>query len=140
MPLSRTEFQILVELARIPGHVLSHVYAWAPLRIAQNLSVADELRTFLGYTIRLVVTTEREIKQGLDRYYNAAGESVESIIGELEDDEELLKQAEALSGDGAIDLTGAEALADSAPGPQAAQHGAAAGHQGPRQRRALRAV
>ena len=81
----------------------------------QNLSVADELRTFLGYTIRLVVTTEREIKQGLDRYYNAAGESVESIIGELEDDEELLKQAEALAGDGAIDLTGAEALADSAP-------------------------
>ncbi len=81
----------------------------------QNLSVADELRTFLGYTIRLVVTTEREIKQGLDRYYNAAGESVESIIGELEDDEELLKKAEALAGDGPIDLTGAEALADSAP-------------------------
>ena len=81
----------------------------------QNLSVADELRTFLGYTIRLVVTTEREIKQALDRYYNAAGESVESIISELEDDEELLRQAEALSGDGPIDLTGAEALADSAP-------------------------
>jgi type IV pilus assembly protein PilB len=81
----------------------------------QNLSVSDELRTFLGYTIRLVVTTEREIKQALDRFYNTAGESVESIISELEDDEELLKQAAALAGDGPIDLTGAEALADSAP-------------------------
>jgi type IV pilus assembly protein PilB len=81
----------------------------------QNLSVADELRTFLGYTIRLVVTTEREIKQALDRFYDTAGESVESIIAKLEDDEELLKQAEALAGDGPIDLTGAEALADSAP-------------------------
>ena len=29
----------------------------------QNLTVADELRTFLGYTIRLVVTTDREINQ-----------------------------------------------------------------------------
>ncbi len=81
----------------------------------QNLAVADELRTFLGYTIRLVVTTDREIKQGLDRYYDAAGESVESIISELENDQELLRQAEALVGDGPIDLTGAEALADSAP-------------------------
>ena len=81
----------------------------------QNLSVSDELRTFLGYTIRLVVTTEREIKQALDRYYNTAGESVESIISELEEDEELLKQAAALAVDGPIDLTGAEALADSAP-------------------------
>jgi type IV pilus assembly protein PilB len=81
----------------------------------QNLSVADELRTFLGHTIRLVVTSDREIKQCLDRYYNAAGESVESIISALEEDEELLKQAEALASDGAIDLTGAEALADSAP-------------------------
>ena len=61
------------------------------------------------------MTTEREIKQAMDRYYNAAGESVESIIADLEDDEDLLKQAEALAGDGPIDLTGAEALADSAP-------------------------
>ncbi len=81
----------------------------------QNLTVADELRTFLGHTIRLVVTTEREVKQAMERYYNAAGESVESIIADLEDDTELLKQAEALTGDGPIDLTGAEALADSAP-------------------------
>jgi len=81
----------------------------------QNLSVGDELRTFLGYTIRMVVTTEREINQALDRYYNSASESVESIIADMEEDEELLKQAAAFSGEGPIDLTGAEALADSVP-------------------------
>ena len=82
----------------------------------QNLSVQDELRTFLGYDIRVVVATERELQQALDRYYAAAGESVESIISELESDELLKKQIEALSNaEGAFDLTGAEALADSAP-------------------------
>jgi len=81
----------------------------------QNLTVADELRTFLGHHIRLVVSTDREIKQALDRYYNASGESVESIILELEEDTDLMQQAEALAGDGPIDLTTAEALADSAP-------------------------
>jgi type IV pilus assembly protein PilB len=119
--------------AKIPQHTLDQIsdtmaqmYRVIPVRFEhneltiataepQNLAVSDELRTFLGYTIRLVVTTEREVKQGLDRYYNAAGESVESIISELEEDEELLRQAEALAGDGPIDLTGAEALADSAP-------------------------
>ena len=95
--------------AKIPQHTLDQIsdtmaqlYRVIPVRFEhneltvataepQNLAVADELRTFLGYTIRLVVTTEREIKQGLDRYYNAAGESVESIISELEEDEELLR-------------------------------------------------
>src|SRR5690606_18902003 len=42
-------------------------------------------------------------------------ESVESIIVDLENDVELKKQADAMAKDGAIDLTSAEALADSAP-------------------------
>ncbi|MFT5526160.1 MAG: type IV pilus assembly protein PilB, partial [Pirellulaceae bacterium] len=81
----------------------------------QNLSIQDELRTFLGYDIQVVVATERDVRASLDRYYAAAGESVESIIGILEDDDDLRAQAAALAGDGPIDLTSAEALADSAP-------------------------
>ncbi|HEY5315066.1 MAG TPA: pilus assembly protein PilB, partial [Pirellulales bacterium] len=45
----------------------------------QNLAVLDELRNFLGYDIRAVVTTPREIKAALDRYYSSA-ESVESLL------------------------------------------------------------
>ncbi len=82
----------------------------------QNLSVQDELRTFLGVDIRVLVSTEREITRGLEKFYNVGGESVEKIVEQLENDADLMKQAEALTvGAGAFDLTSAEALADSAP-------------------------
>ncbi len=120
------EASIEPETLDLVSETMAQLYSVIPVRFEsdtltvataepQNLTVADELRTFLGYTIRLVVATAREIKQSLDRYYDAAGESVESIIRELEEDADLLKQAEALATDGPIDLTGAEALADSAP-------------------------
>jgi type IV pilus assembly protein PilB len=81
----------------------------------QNLSIQDELRTFLGYEIRAVVATERDVLKALDRYYAASGESVESLVHDLDSDEELAAAAEAASRDGPIDLTSVEALADSAP-------------------------
>lgn len=81
----------------------------------QKLSVIDELRNFLGYDIRAVVATERDIKQALDRYYAADTESVESIVHDMEDDADLNAAAEALERDGPIDLNSVEALADSAP-------------------------
>ena len=81
----------------------------------QNLAVQDELRNFLGYDIRSVVATEREIKAALDRYYSASGESVESLVADMESDEELAKKAEAVNKEGPLDLTNIEALADSAP-------------------------
>ena len=81
----------------------------------QKLSILDELRTFLGYEIRAVVTTERDILKSLDRYYAASAESVESIVADMEGDAELAEAAAAIGQEGAIDLTSVEALADSAP-------------------------
>jgi len=80
----------------------------------QNLAIQDELRTFLGYEIRAVVATEREILKSLDRYY-ATNESVESLVHDMDSDAELAAAAEAATKDGPIDLTSVEALADSAP-------------------------
>ncbi|GAB6164445.1 ATPase, T2SS/T4P/T4SS family [Thermostilla marina] len=80
----------------------------------QKLSIIDELRTFLGYDVKPVVATEREIRQALDRYYSGT-ESVEGVIKQIEEDEELNKAAQALAEDGPLDLTSVEALADSAP-------------------------
>ena len=80
----------------------------------QNLSIQDELRTFLGYEIRAVVATERDILKALDRYY-AAQESVESLVSDMDSDEDLAAAAEAVNAEGPIDLTSVEALADSAP-------------------------
>ena len=80
----------------------------------QKLSVVDELRSFLGYEIRPVVTTERQINQALERYYSGT-ESVEKIIEDLENDQELVKAAQTLQADGPIDIGSVEALAESAP-------------------------
>jgi type IV pilus assembly protein PilB len=81
----------------------------------QNLSTQDELRTFLGYDIRVVVATEAEIKRALDRYYSSDAESVETLVADIEKDDDLAHAAQAISMEGPIDLTSAEALADSAP-------------------------
>lgn len=81
----------------------------------QNISTLDELRQFLGYDIRMVVATERDVQKTLDRYYSEDSESFEGLVRDLEGDNDLAKAAAALGGDGPIDITDAEALADSAP-------------------------
>ena len=81
----------------------------------QNLSVQDELRTFLGFNIRVVVTTESSMTAALERYYGESVDSVESIVTALEDDEELAAAAAGISADGPINLDDVTALADSAP-------------------------
>jgi type IV pilus assembly protein PilB len=82
----------------------------------QNLAIQDELRNFLGYEIRLVIATQREVQRAMDRYYAASGESIASVLSELEEDVELKGAVAAAVGKaGAIDLTSVEALADSAP-------------------------
>jgi len=117
----------------IPPEVISHVtepmaqmYRIVPVSFKNNtltiataepqkLSIADELRSFLGYDIRSVVTTEKDLQAALDRYYAASAESVETIIADMEHDAELTAAAEALTNASVIDLTDVEALADSAP-------------------------
>ena len=81
----------------------------------QKLSIIDELRSFLGREIRAMVAPEGEVLRALDRYYAVGGESVETLIAGMEQDEELMAAVKALEEDGALDLTSVEALADSAP-------------------------
>ncbi len=80
----------------------------------QNLAVQDELRTFLGFNIQVVVSTEPAMIAALDRYYGENTESVESIVSDLENDVDLAA-AVAAAESGTVDLTSVEALADSAP-------------------------
>jgi type IV pilus assembly protein PilB len=80
----------------------------------QNLQVQDELRTFLGCNIRVVVATEPAMLKSLERYYGENTESVESIVTAMEEDAELAAAAAKVAA-GSVDLTSVEALADSAP-------------------------
>ena len=79
--------------------------------------------------------------KALERYYAAGGESVETLIADMEQDDDLLAAAEAMRAERRRHRPDQRRGAGrQRPGPQAAEHGAAAGDQGPRQRLALRAV
>jgi type IV pilus assembly protein PilB len=80
----------------------------------QKLQILDELRNFLGYDVRAVVTTETEIQQALDRYYSTV-ENLSSIIEDIKDDDDLTAAASALEREGPIDIGSVEELVDSAP-------------------------
>jgi type IV pilus assembly protein PilB len=117
----------------IPPDVLTHItepmaqlYRVIPLSFEDNvltiamcdpqkLSIIDELRSFLGFDIKAMVCTEKEMLKALDRYYAAGGESVETLIADMEQDAELAAASQAMEKSSTLDLAGAEALADSAP-------------------------
>ncbi|TWT50516.1 Type II/IV secretion system protein [Rubripirellula amarantea] len=80
----------------------------------QNLNVQDELRTFLGHEIEIIIATERDVMQTIERHYDSESESVEKLVEELNNDEELKAAISALE-DEKFNITDAEALADSAP-------------------------
>ncbi len=81
----------------------------------QNLAILDELRTFLGYEIKALVATEREVVKALDKYYAAKGESISDIVDKLEADKDLKSAAAGLMTDGPMDLTRVEDVANSEP-------------------------
>ena len=120
------EIQVGPEVMELITEAMAQLYRVIPVKLEdnvftlatcdpQNLSIQDELRTFLGYDIKLLVATERDLNAALERYYASASETFESLVTDLEDDNELEQAVETLASDGPIDITGAEALADSAP-------------------------
>jgi type IV pilus assembly protein PilB len=124
--ISLSDVSVPQETLKYVTEPMAHLYQIVPvsfrddtLTVAtaspQNLAVLDELRNFLGYEVRQVVTTPREIEAGLNRYYATNTESVERLVADMEDDDDLAAAAGAIEGDGPIDLTSVEALVDSAP-------------------------
>jgi type IV pilus assembly protein PilB len=121
-----TELKLPQETLALVTDAMAQLYRVIPLQLAgnsltvatcdpQNLQIVDELRTFLGYDIDMVVATEHQVQQLIDKFYSNETETVEKIIQELADDEDLKKQAAAFMGDGPIDLSEVEQLADSQP-------------------------
>ena len=103
---------------------MAHLYKIIPVSFKNNIltvamcepqkvSVLDELRSFLGYEVRAVVSTEKDIEKGLERYYSGGIESVEQIIADMEEDSDLSSLASV--GTEMLDLTSVEAAAESAP-------------------------
>ncbi|WP_146573614.1 GspE/PulE family protein [Botrimarina hoheduenensis] len=124
--VSAHEVKIAKECLQTVTDTMAQMYRIVPITLddgtltvatcdPQNISTQDELRTFLGLNIKLMVASESSINAGLERYYGENTESVESIVEALEEDDDLAAAAAALERDGPIDLTSVEAIADSAP-------------------------
>jgi type IV pilus assembly protein PilB len=81
----------------------------------QNITIQDELRSLLGYEIKVVIAGETDVRKTLERYYDAEKETVDRIIDEIEDDPDLKKKMQAAESGKPLELADVEALADSAP-------------------------
>ncbi len=114
------------EVIEIVNEPMAELYRVVPIQLAdgvltvatcdpQNLSIQDEMRTFLGYDIQVVVATESGLQKAFEKFYSTDAESLESVVGELSEDDELAAAAESLLNDGPIELANMEAVADSAP-------------------------
>src|SRR5258708_5789305 len=123
--ISLSEVVIPPQVLNYVTEPMAHLYRIVPvsfrddtLTVAmcdpQKLSILDELRSFLGYDVRGVVATERDLLAALERYYSSR-DSVESIIDDMTDDAELAAAADKVGRANAFDIASVEALADSAP-------------------------
>ena len=118
--------QITHSLVEILSKTMAEMYRVVPLTLEgnqltiatadpQKIQIADELRVFLGYEIHVVVATDAEIDKAIEQFYSGEVDTVESIVEEMEEDKDLAEASKGLLQDGPIDLTSAEAMADSAP-------------------------
>jgi type IV pilus assembly protein PilB len=118
--------QIPSEVVHLISEPMAQLYRVVPLELSgnrltvasadpQKIQVADELQTLLGYDIQICVATEAEITKSIEKLYAGDSDSVESLVEDLEADDELAAAAAAAGREGVTDLTSVEALAESAP-------------------------
>jgi type IV pilus assembly protein PilB len=81
----------------------------------QKLSIIDELRSFLGCGVKAMVCTEEGMTKALERYYSVGGETVETLIADMEDDQDLNAAVKSLQKKSTVDLKSVEAMAESVP-------------------------
>jgi len=114
------------DVIRLISEPMAQLYRVVPLELKgdrltvasadpQKIQIADELRTLLGYDIHVCVATEPEITKTIEKLFSSENESVESLVSDLESDNELAAAAAAAGKEGVTDLTSVEALAESAP-------------------------
>jgi len=79
---------------------------------ADNFRATDDLRTLLGFSVKAMITDPDALEEALGRYYNTETESINELIGELQDDDLL---SEFQNRGESLDLNELRELADSNP-------------------------
>src|SRR5262245_50156365 len=120
------DYQIPPDVLKKLTESMAQLYRTVPIRFEgnrltvatcdpQNITIQDELRTLLGHEIKVVICGETDLKKTLDKFYSSDKDTIDSIVTEIEDDEDLKKKMAAAESGKPLELADVEALADSAP-------------------------
>ncbi|MFQ5732827.1 MAG: GspE/PulE family protein [Planctomycetaceae bacterium] len=101
--------QTMAEIYKIMPISLKNDLLTVAMADPQNVAALDDLRNFLGYEVRGAVSNLSDVEQSIARHYAEKEDSIEDILGSLE---ELDEDDEGTTG---FDLASAEELADAAP-------------------------
>ena len=77
-----------------------------------NFRATDDLSTLMGFSVKAKVTDEASLEAALNKYYSGQEESINELIGEIEEDTTL---TEFRGRDASIDLEELKELAESNP-------------------------
>ncbi|MDQ3265791.1 MAG: type IV-A pilus assembly ATPase PilB [Myxococcota bacterium] len=59
-----------------------------------NIYAVDDLKFLTGYNIEAVVASEPSIREAIERYHQQKGPSLEDIVGEVDEDVEVAREAD----------------------------------------------
>lgn len=101
--------QTMAEIYKIMPVSLKNDVLTVAMAEPQNVGTLDDLRNFIGKEIRGAVSNLRDVQAAIEKNYAGHEDSIEDVIGELEDEESFDEFANA------HDLTNPEDMADAAP-------------------------
>jgi type IV pilus assembly protein PilB len=122
-----TEVNVPAQVLDLVPEAMATLYKIVPLSLRdnvltvamaepQNLATLDDLRNLLDLEVRGAVASEREVMAAIQRLYAGKRESIEDIVAQLEQDEELARRAErAGQSEHSLDIESIEELAEAAP-------------------------
>lgn len=102
--------QTMAELYKIMPISLVNEVLTVAMADPQNVSALDDLRNFLGHDIRGAVSSEADVEKAITRYYLEREDSIEDVLGEMDEESESEGGRE-----GAIDIGSEEELVNSSP-------------------------
>jgi type IV pilus assembly protein PilB len=102
--------QTMAELYKVMPIALRDGALTVAMADPQNVGALDDLRNFLNLEVRGAVSNAKDVEAAIARYYADKQDSIEDVIGELEE-----SMGEDTTADRGFDLASESELADAAP-------------------------
>ncbi len=102
--------QTMAEIYKIMPISLKNDVLTVAMADPQNVAALDDLRNFLGYDVRGAVSNHQDVEDSITRHYADKEDSIEDVIGKMEDD-----LPEERGKEGAYDIGSEDELVNSAP-------------------------